>query len=90
MNHQPPDESLTSADAADELNMSERQVRRYLKTGKLRGSCETGRWKTTALDIWRFKGIDAEMLESWRRYCLENDVRRNRSDHASEDHQIYK
>ena len=87
MTCQPPDESLTTAEAADELNMSERQVRRYLIAGQLKGSRSTGRWKTTALDIWRFKGIAAEMLENWRCYCLEDEARRCETADSSENHE---
>jgi len=80
MTCQPPDETLTTAEAADELNMSERQVRRYLTAGKLNGSRDTGHWKTTVLDIWKFKGIEIEMLENWRRYCLADDERQQESE----------
>lgn len=71
----PPDEIFTAAEAATELNRSEKQVRRYLASGLLGGDRKTGHWKTTALEIWRFKNIADEMLENWRRYCLELEAR---------------
>ncbi|WP_068302664.1 hypothetical protein [Pararhodobacter sp. CCB-MM2] len=71
----PPDEIFTAAEAAAELNRSAKQVRRYLATGILGGNRRSGHWTTTALDIWRFKNIADEMLENWRRYCLELEER---------------
>lgn len=71
----PPDEIFTAAEAAAELNRSAKQVRRYLATGILGGNRKSGHWTTTALDIWRFKNIADEMLENWRRYCLELEER---------------
>ncbi|RKF15352.1 hypothetical protein D6850_11075 [Roseovarius spongiae] len=71
----PPDEIFTAAEAAAELNRSAKQVRRYLAAGILGGNRKSGHWTTTALDIWRFKNIADEMLENWRRYCLELEER---------------
>ena len=71
----PPDETFTAAEAAAELDRSPKQVRRYLETGILGGSRASGRWTTTALDIWRYKNIADEMLENWRRYCIEIEER---------------
>lgn len=71
----PPDETFTAAEAAAELNKSAKQVRRYLAKGILGGDRKSGHWTTTALDIWRFKNIADEMLENWRRYCLELEER---------------
>lgn len=71
----PPDEIFTASEAAAELNRSAKQVRRYLAAGILGGNRKSGHWTTTALDIWRFKNIADEMLENWRRYCLELDER---------------
>lgn len=76
MELQPPDAPLSISEAADELNRSERQVRRYLEAGKLKGSRSTGRWTLTALDVWRFKGIESEMLQNWRTYCIQLEARR--------------
>lgn len=71
----PPDETFTAAEAAVELNRSSKQVRRYFKSGILAGSNASGQWMTTALAIWRYKGFAEEMLENWRRYCLEREER---------------
>ncbi|MBK1637319.1 helix-turn-helix domain-containing protein [Rhodovulum adriaticum] len=71
----PPDETYTTPEAANQLEVSDRQVRRYLSSGRLKGTRVRGHWTTTALDIWRFKGIADEMLESWRRYCIEYQER---------------
>lgn len=70
-----PDEVFTAREAAAEIGKSSKTVRRYLEQGLLKGSNRAGRWQTTALDIWRFKGIADEMLENWRRYCLDLAVR---------------
>lgn len=65
----PPDESYTAAEAGDILAKSERQVLRYLSDGRLGGSRASGRWMTTALQIWKFQGIADEMMHSWRVAC---------------------
>ena len=65
----PPDESYTAAEAGDILGKSERQVLRYLSDGRLGGSRASGRWMTTALQIWKFQGIAEEMMHSWRVTC---------------------
>ncbi len=65
----PPDEIYSAAEAASELAVCERQVHRYLASGKLKGSRASGTWKVAALQIWRFKAIEEEMLASWREYC---------------------
>lgn len=65
----PPDESYTAAEAGDILGKSERQVLRYLSHGRLGGSRASGRWMTTALQIWKFQGIAEEMMHSWRITC---------------------
>lgn len=64
-----PDETYTAAEAGLVLARSERQVLRYLDSGRLRGSRASGRWTVTALHIWEFQGIAEEMMESWRLYC---------------------
>lgn len=64
-----PDDSYSAAEAAVQLNKSERQVQRYLSSGRLRGSKASGSWTVTALQIWQFHGIAEEMLQSWREYC---------------------
>ncbi|WP_116081782.1 helix-turn-helix domain-containing protein [Tropicimonas sp. IMCC34011] len=64
-----PDDSYSAAEAAQRLEVSERQVHRYLEKGRLRGSKASGRWRITELQIWVFQGIADEMLASWREYC---------------------
>ncbi|MGK7295354.1 MAG: hypothetical protein ACNS61_05900 [Candidatus Wenzhouxiangella sp. M2_3B_020] len=66
----PPDELFTAAEAAAELEKSPKQVRRYMESGRLRASRASGRWQTTALDLWRFKGVETEMTKLWLDYCL--------------------
>ncbi|SFQ04819.1 helix-turn-helix domain-containing protein [Tranquillimonas alkanivorans] len=61
----PPDDILTTAEAAVELRCSPRQVQRLLKAGLLDGTFRNGRWQTTALAIWRYKGIEADMTRLW-------------------------
>lgn len=69
-----PDESYTAAEAGVELKRSERQVLRYLASGRLHGSRASGRWTVTALQIWTFHGIEDEMLKNWRAYCRETEA----------------
>lgn len=64
-----PDEGYTAAQTGEVLDRSERQVLRYLTSGKLRGSKASGRWTITAVQIWEFQGIAAEMMANWRAYC---------------------
>ena len=49
---------------------SERQVQRYLTTGKLCGERPNGRWQITALALWKFQGIEQEMKDIWVAYCI--------------------
>jgi hypothetical protein len=67
----PPDETYSAAEAGRILRKSERQVLRYLTSGALKGSKASGRWQITALQIWQFQGIAAEMLANWRMFCRE-------------------
>jgi hypothetical protein len=69
-----PDEPYTVAEAAQILVRSERQVLRYLTSGRLRGSKASGRWMVTALQVWAFQGIADEMLANWRDYCRAVDA----------------
>jgi hypothetical protein len=64
-----PDDTYSAAEAGMVLERSERQVLRYLKEGRLRGSKASGRWTVTALHIWEFQGIADEMMTNWRAYC---------------------
>lgn len=65
----PPDETYSTAEAASLLGMSERQCARYLKTGRLHGMRPNGRWRVTALAIWKHLGIEQEMTRLWLDYC---------------------
>ena len=60
----PPTETYSVAEAAAELRKSERQVHRYLKDGRLRGSNASGRWAVTAMQIWEFQGVGARPASS--------------------------
>lgn len=64
-----PDDIFTAAEAAEQLRKTPRQVQRYLKTGLLAGNRPAGRWQTTALAIWRFQGIEQEMVDIWLKHC---------------------
>lgn len=80
----PPDESYSTAGAAVELGTSERQALRYLKSGKLEGSQASGHWRTTALAIWKFRGIADDMMSSWREYCATFEEKQK----AQEEHNV--
>jgi hypothetical protein len=69
-----PDEPYTIAEAAEILVRSERQVLRYVSSGRLRGSRASGRWMVAALQVWEFQGIADEMLANWREYCKAADA----------------
>lgn len=72
----PPDETYSPAEAGAVLGRSERQVLRYLSDGRLEGSRISGRWRVTAVALWRFQGIEAEMLALWCDYCLRAEAAR--------------
>lgn len=65
-----PDEPFSAREVANLLNRSERQVQRYLNSGQLNGTRINGRWQITALDLWKFQGIDREMQDLWVDYCV--------------------
>ncbi len=66
-----PDETYSTREAATFLRKSERQVLRYLKDGKLQGQRPNGRWQITALALWKYQNIDADMTRVWVQYCVE-------------------
>ena len=66
-----PDETYSTREAATFLRKSERQVLRYLKDGRLQGQRPNGRWQITALALWKYQNIDADMTRVWVRYCVE-------------------
>tara|TARA_R110002020_G_scaffold451406_1_gene665312 strand:- start:1286 stop:1564 length:279 start_codon:yes stop_codon:yes gene_type:complete len=65
-----PDDTYSAREAAEFLRKSERQVQRYLTTGKLCGERPNGRWQITALALWKFQGIEQEMKDIWVAYCI--------------------
>jgi hypothetical protein len=65
----PPDETYTTAEAASLIGISERQCARYLNAGLIRGTRPNGRWRITALAIWRHLGVEQEMMALWLEYC---------------------
>jgi hypothetical protein len=65
-----PDDTYSAREAAEFLRKSERQVQRYLTTGKLSGERPNGRWQITALALWKFQGIEQEMKDIWVAYCI--------------------
>lgn len=65
----PPDETYSTAEAASLLGISERQCARYLEAGLLMGMRPNGRWRVTALAVWKHLGIEQEMMRLWLEYC---------------------
>lgn len=63
MNH--PEHSLTTAEAAQLLRTSTRQVQRELAAGRLKGVRHGHGWRITRLEVWRYLGIADAMLELW-------------------------
>jgi hypothetical protein len=68
----PPDETYSTAQAARLLDMSERQCARHLKAGLIKAHRPNGRWRVTALALWKYLGIEQEMLRLWLDYCSQN------------------
>ncbi len=64
-----PDDTYSAEEAARQLRKSPRQVQRLLASKRLQGARPTGRWTVTALAIWRYLGIEAEMTALWIEYC---------------------
>ncbi|WP_424934368.1 helix-turn-helix domain-containing protein [Amaricoccus macauensis] len=67
----PPDETYSTAEAADIIGISERQCSRHLDAGRIQALRPNGRWRVTALALWRYHGIEHEMMKLWRDYCRE-------------------
>lgn len=64
-----PDETYSTAEAASLLGVSERLCARYLADGLIRAKRPNGHWRVTAIAIWRYLGIDEEMMRLWLDYC---------------------
>jgi hypothetical protein len=69
----PPDETYSTAQAANLINKSEKQCGRYLEAGILKGTRPNGRWQVTAYAIWKYLGIEQEMMRLWLDYCQSPD-----------------
>jgi hypothetical protein len=66
-----PDDTFTAAEAAPLLRKSTRQVQRMLNDGLVHGVQPNGRWTVTALAIWKYLGIDEDMIKLWLEYCTQ-------------------
>ena len=60
-----PDDILTPEEAAELLRCHKRSVQRLLRSGALGGVMRQGRWRTTRLAVWRYSGIESEMMRAW-------------------------
>lgn len=70
----PPDEIYSTKEAAGLLGINPRSVQRRLEAGQLAGVRFGRTWRITALALWRYMGIEADMLALWRDYCREDAV----------------
>jgi len=70
-----PDDTFTAAEAAPLLRKSTRQVQRMLNNGLVHGVRPNGRWTLTALAIWKYLGIDEDMMKSWLEFCTQEAAR---------------
>ena len=64
-----PDETYSAREVAEILRKSPRQVQRYLDDGLIRGRRPKGSWQITALELWKFQGIEQDMMDIWITYC---------------------
>ena len=64
-----PDDIFSPAEAGPHLRKSTRQVQRMLKNEELVGVSRNGRWVVTAVAIWRYLGIEDEMIDIWLKFC---------------------
>lgn len=64
-----PDDIFTPEEAGPHLRKSTRQVQRMLKNKELAGVFRNGRWNITAVAIWRYLGIEDEMVNIWIEFC---------------------
>lgn len=62
-----PDEVFTSQEAAIFLGRSRRHIQRLLTNGKLEAVRPNGRWVISAVSLWRYLGIDDDMMRLWER-----------------------
>jgi excisionase family DNA binding protein len=64
--------TMTVAEAARELALSLEQVRRHLRTGRLRGAALGGRagWRVSRADVARFR-VEREALTAGRRSSVQ-------------------
>lgn len=72
-----PDDTFTAAEAAPHLRKSTRQVQRMLSAGLVHGVRRNGRWTLTALAIWRYHGIQEEMMKLWLEYCSQEAAKQD-------------
>jgi hypothetical protein len=79
----PPDETYSTAEAASILRVSERQCARYLAKGLISARRPNGHWLVTAVALWKYLGIEDEMMRVWLDYCGRSPI--GGSDRDSED-----
>lgn len=64
-----PDETYSVTEVAEILRKSPRQVQRYLEKGLIAGRRPNGPWQVTALALWKYQGIETDMMDLWVTYC---------------------
>lgn len=64
-----PDETYSVTEVAEILRKSPRHVQRYLKDGLIEGRRPNGPWQVTALAVWKYQGIEQEMMDMWVTFC---------------------
>lgn len=73
-----PESTLSSREVAETLRVTLRQAQREIASGRLASVQRAGRARVTRLALWRYLGVEAEMMRLWldhldRRAAVEAD-----------------
>jgi len=60
-----PESTLSSREVAETLRVTLRQAQRVIASGRIRSVHRTGRARVTRLALWRYLGVEAEMMRLW-------------------------
>jgi len=60
-----PESTLSSREVAETLRVTLRQAQRVIASGRLGSVQRTGRARVTRLALWRYLGVEAEMMRLW-------------------------
>ena len=60
-----PESTLSSREVAETLRVTLRQAQREIASGRLASVQRAGRARVTRLALWRYLGVEAEMMRLW-------------------------